>query len=66
VQVVAAVTGSNTYYGAKVYIDGTLKFSTSTRQVSAVLPLAAGYHRVTVKATDKLGSFSKTVNVTVR
>jgi hypothetical protein len=66
VKVTAAITTSNTYYGAKVYIDGAAKFSTTSKQVNASFTLAAGRHRVSVQAYDTQGAFTKTVYVNVR
>jgi hypothetical protein len=65
-QVVAAVRTSYTYKGAKVYIDGVSKYSTTSKQVNANLSLPAGTHRVTVQAIDSHGTISKTVYATVR
>jgi hypothetical protein len=66
VKVAAAITTSNKYYSAKVYIDGAAKFSTTSKQVNASLTLGAGRHRISVQAYDTQGAFTKTVFVSVR
>jgi hypothetical protein len=66
VKVIASITTSYTYYGAKIYIDGVAKPSTSSKQVNASFTLAAGRHRISVQAYDTQGAFTKTVFVTVR
>ena len=65
-QVVAAVRTSYSYGGAKVFIDGAAKYSTTSKQVNANLSLSPGSHRITVQGRDSQGMFTKTVNVTVR
>jgi len=65
-QVVAAVRTSRAYHGAKIYVDGTVKYSTTSKQVNASLNLPLGTHRITVQAFDSQGSILKTVYATVR
>jgi hypothetical protein len=66
VKVMAAITTSNKYYGAKVYIDGKARHTTTSKQVNTSFTLSAGRHRVSVQAYDTQGPFTKTVFVNVR
>lgn len=66
VRVTAAIRSSNTYHGAKVFIDGVSKHTTSSKQVNASFTLSAGKHRISVQAYDTQGAFTKTVFVNVR
>jgi hypothetical protein len=66
VRVTAAVRTSNTYHGAKIYVDGIARHTTTSTQVSASFTLSAGRHRISLQAYDTQGAFTKPVFVKVR
>jgi hypothetical protein len=66
VEIVATVATSLKFTQSQVYVDGVLKFSTSSKSVDfTTAALAAGTHRFTVKGWDSTGAFSSSVTVTV-
>ena len=60
----------------QVYVDGVKKYQASAGslgqhddggvELQTDIVMAAGTHRITVKAWDSAGSFSKTVSATVK
>ena len=49
----------------QIYLDGVLKFQSSTATADTVLPIAVGTHRIIIKGWDSSGaSFMSTVSVT--
>jgi hypothetical protein len=65
-RVQAAITNSKPISEVKIYLDGTVVFSNSTAKtldVTSTKVLSAGLHRITVKAWDSAGPFSKTIVV---
>lgn len=65
VQINAALTATNGYTGAKVYVDGVVKFSTTSKTISTYAAMGSGTHRITVKGWDASGEFSKTIYISV-
>jgi len=65
VQILATPRSGSPILAMKIYVDGVAQFTTPDERVSTRLNFAAGTHRVTVKAWDRLGPFSSTVNINV-
>lgn len=65
VTISAAAQDSRSVSSMQVYVDGTVKYSVSAKSFSTSLAMAAGTRKITVKAWDSLGSYSKTIYVTV-
>lgn len=66
VRVVAGTTSSKLVTGMIVYVDWVEAYRTSAGQLDTSLPMAAGAHRILVKAWNSSGvSFSSSVSVTV-
>jgi hypothetical protein len=68
VPIQANVTNSEDVKAIQVYVDGVIKFISErfSRSVDTSLPMAAGKHRITVKAWDIGGPFSQTYTLTVQ
>ena len=66
VHLVASAATSLAFSQLQVYVDGVVRFRTSSKYVDISPDLAVGAHRITVKGWDSKGSFSSTVTVTVR
>jgi hypothetical protein len=49
----------------KIYIDGTAAFLTLDDRLSALVPIAAGTHKITTKAWTATGTFSKSFTLKV-
>lgn len=65
IRVVASASSSYTVTAMKIYLDGNSVYSVSSKSLDKSISASTGQHRVTVKAWDKTGSFSKTIYVTV-
>lgn len=65
VQVLANTHDTIPVEAMKIYVDGVQKFFTRDDFLSARITLPVGDHRMTVKAWDKLGAFSQSINFTV-
>lgn len=61
----AAAQDSRTVTAMQIYVDGIKKYQTSGKSFSTSLSLASGLHKVTIKAWDSAGSFSKSFSLTV-
>lgn len=66
VHIVAGIDGFSGLSAVQIYVDGVVKFTGTSNKIDASLPMAAGTHRITVKAWDQFGPVSSTVNVTVQ
>jgi PKD repeat protein len=53
-----------TINATQVYLDGALKYQTTSSTASITLSLTTGTHKITVKGWDTAGSFMSSVNVT--
>ena len=65
VQVQATPKATLPIEAMKIYVDGVTKYSTKDNLLSTRLELPAGNHRMTVRAWDRFGSYSQTVNFAV-
>jgi phosphatidylethanolamine-binding protein (PEBP) family uncharacterized protein len=68
VHIVAGTTDSHTVIAMKIYVDGVSQFSGTSNSIDTSLAMAAGTHRITVKAWDNASPqqvFSQTINITV-
>jgi len=65
VQVQATPKATLPIEAMKIYVDGVAKYSTNDNLVSTRLELAPGNHQMTVKAWDRFGAYSQTVNFNV-
>jgi hypothetical protein len=65
VQVLANTRDNLPIEAMRVYVDGVSRFFTTDDLLSGRLNFPEGDHRMTVKAWDRLGSFSQTINFTV-
>lgn len=65
VRVVASASSSYTISTMKLYVDGNSVYSVSGSKLDRSVSMSSGTHRITVKAWDRNGSFSKTIYVTV-
>jgi len=68
VHIVAGTTDSHTVVAIKIYVDGVVQFSTTSNSLDTSLPMAAGVHRITVKAWDDASPqqvFSQVIHITV-
>jgi limonene-1,2-epoxide hydrolase len=65
VSIIAQATDSAAVTDTQIYIDQVKQYQIAGSSVNTSLPLAAGTHRITVLAQDKVGTFQSTVNVTV-
>src|SRR5437588_132070 len=64
-EVSAAATDAATVTAMQIYLDGALIFKVNASSFDTTVTAAAGSHRVTVKAWDATGAFSKVLNITV-
>jgi hypothetical protein len=66
VHIVASAATSLAFSQLQVYIDGVVRFHSSTKYVDISRTLSLGMHRITVKGWDSSGAFLSTVDVTVQ
>jgi archaellum component FlaF (FlaF/FlaG flagellin family) len=66
VHVVAAASTTLAFSQLQVYVDGVVRFHSSSKYVDISRTLSLGTHRITVKGWDSNGAFSSTVDVTVQ
>jgi hypothetical protein len=65
-RVTASASSSYSIINFQIYLDGNVVAAVSgTKTIDKTISASAGQHRITVKAWDKTGLFSKTVYVTV-
>ena len=65
VQFLANTTDSSRVTGMKIYVNGSAVFSGDEDSISVLRNLPVGANKVTVRAWDAAGSFSKTITVNV-
>ncbi len=65
VHVVASIADSATVSAVKVYVDGTVVYTTTSKNIDQSFPMSAGSHRITVRAWDASGYFSQSIVVNV-
>jgi hypothetical protein len=65
VRITASASSSYSVSTMKIYLDGNSVYSVSGSKLDTSVSMSTGSHRVTVKAWDKTGSFSKSVSVSV-
>ena len=66
VRIKATISDATPVKAVQIYLDNALTFRTGpTHLLDTTLPMSSGTHRITVKAWDAAGQFSKTLNVTV-
>jgi Bacterial Ig domain len=63
---ITAVASTAKINGVKIYVDGSVRYSTAGPGIKTTLSLRAGTRQLTVKAWDRFGSFSKSITVNVR
>lgn len=63
---ITAVASTAKINGMKIYVDGSVRYSTAGPGIKTTLNLRAGTRQLTVKAWDRFGSFSKSITVNVR
>ncbi len=66
VHIVASAATSLAFSQLQVYVDGVVRYRTSSQYVDIAPDLALGTHRITVKGWDSSGAFWNTILVTVR
>ena len=65
VHVTAAATDSAAVSSMQIYQDGTKVYQVAANSIDTSLSMAAGPHKLTIKAWDVTGAFSSTVYVSV-
>lgn len=63
IEVTATASSGYTINATQVYLDGVLKYQTSSASLNFSLPLTTGTHTIAVKAWDAAGNFMSSTNV---
>ncbi len=66
VELVAAAATNLKFTAIQLYVDGLLRVTKSSKSMDTQTVLTTGSHRITVKGWDSSGSFSSSVNITVK
>ncbi len=65
VHIVAGVNDSATVTAVKIYVDGVVAYTTTSKQIDTSIAMSNGSHHITVKAWDASGSFAGSSTFTV-